>query len=82
MELIDNVDAVPLNFGRLNISVGFTHEDGKARYCLSYVVHSLIVIAELRKFMYIPKAYFNAVRRREPRQLENATETLLFRRYE
>jgi len=36
--------------------------------------------ADLNTFMRIPRAYFNAVRRREPRQLsERATETLLFK---
>ena len=35
---------------------------------------------DLGHFMYIPKAYFDAVARREPRQLSNATETLLFSR--
>ena len=35
---------------------------------------------DLEKFMYIPKAYFDAVARREPRQLPKATETLLFSR--
>ena len=36
--------------------------------------------ADLNTFMRIPRAYFNAVRRREPRQLtEKATETLLFK---
>ena len=35
---------------------------------------------DLETFMYIPRAYFAAVRRREPRQLAKATETLLFSR--
>lgn len=35
---------------------------------------------DLDKFMRIPRAYFDAVRRREPRQLtERATETLIFK---
>lgn len=54
-------EVVPLNFGRMNITVAFTNED------------------DLRQFMYIPKAYFDAVKRREPRQLEKATETLIFK---
>ncbi|KAL9099199.1 MAG: hypothetical protein Q9163_005264 [Psora crenata] len=35
---------------------------------------------DLQSFMYIPRAYFEAVSRREPLQLARATETLLFRR--
>jgi hypothetical protein len=35
--------------------------------------------SELKRFMYIPKAYFTAVKRREPRELGNCTETLLFK---
>ena len=54
-------DTIPLNFGRMNITVGFTNED------------------DLQQFMYIPRAYFDAVKRREPRQFERATETLLFK---
>ena len=54
-------DAIPLNFGRMNITVAFTNED------------------DLQQFMYIPRAYFDAVKRREPRQFEKATETLLFK---
>ena len=54
-------DAIPLNFGRMNITVAFTNED------------------DLQQFMYIPRAYFDAVKRREPRQLGRATETLLFK---
>lgn len=54
-------DTIPLNFGRMSITVGFTNED------------------DLQQFMYIPKAYFDAVKRREPRQFEKATETLLFK---
>ena len=54
-------DAIPLNFGRMNITVAFTNED------------------DLQQFMYIPRAYFDAVKRREPRQLGKATETLLFK---
>lgn len=54
-------DAIPLNFGRMNITVAFTNED------------------DLQQFMYIPRAYFDAVKRREPRQFERATETLLFK---
>lgn len=53
-------EVIPLNFGRMNITVAFTNED------------------DLRQFMYIPKAYFDAVQRREPRPLDKATETLLF----
>ena len=34
---------------------------------------------DLQQFMHIPRAYFEAVKRREPRQLEMATETMLFR---
>ena len=34
---------------------------------------------DLQQFMYIPRAYFDAVKRREPRQFEKATETLLFK---
>lgn len=34
---------------------------------------------DLHKFMSIPRAYFNAVRRREPRQLNYATERLLWK---
>ena len=55
-------EAIPLNFGRMNITVAFTNEE------------------DLQNFMYIPKAYFDAVARREPRQLAKATETLLFSR--
>ena len=54
-------DAIPLSFGRMNITVAFTNED------------------DLQQFMYIPRAYFDAVKRREPRQLGRATETLLFK---
>ena len=54
-------DTIPLNFGRMNVTVGFTNED------------------DLQQFMYIPRAYFDAVKRREPRQFEKATETLLFK---
>lgn len=54
-------DAVPLNFGRMNITVAFTNED------------------DLQQFMYIPRAYFDAVKRREPRHFDKATETLLFK---
>ena len=54
-------DTIPLNFGRMNITVAFTNED------------------DLQQFMYIPRAYFDAVKRREPRQFEKATETLLFK---
>ena len=54
-------DTIPLNFGRMNITVGFTNED------------------DLQQFMYIPRAYFDAVKKREPRQFEKATETLLFK---
>ncbi|KAL8698419.1 MAG: hypothetical protein Q9224_001861 [Gallowayella concinna] len=36
--------------------------------------------ADQQRFMDFPRNYFNAVRRREPRQLEKATETLLFDR--
>lgn len=35
--------------------------------------------SDLKQFMYIPKAYFTAVKKREPRELENCTETLLFK---
>lgn len=31
--------------------------------------------------MAIPRAYFDAVKRREPRQLEKATEKVLFEQY-
>ena len=55
-------EAVPLNFGQMNIMVAFTNEE------------------DLQSFMYIPQAYFDAVSRREPRQLAKATETLLFSR--
>lgn len=56
------IEAIPLNFGRMNVSVAFTNE------------------ADLQTFMRIPRDYFNAVRRREPRQLsDRATETLLFK---
>ena len=34
---------------------------------------------DLRQFMHIPKAYFDAVKWREPRHLEEATKTLLFK---
>ena len=34
---------------------------------------------DLDKFMRIPREYFDAVRRREPRQLDDATETLIFK---
>lgn len=34
---------------------------------------------DLQGFMSIPQAYFKAVRRREPRQMNHATEQLLFR---
>lgn len=34
---------------------------------------------DLQQFMYIPRAYFDAVKRREPRQFEKATETLIFK---
>lgn len=54
-------EAIPLNFGRMNITVAFTNQE------------------DLQQFMYIPKAYFEAVKRREPRRLEKATETLLFK---
>lgn len=55
-------EAIPLDFGRMNVSVAFTNE------------------ADLQTFMRIPRDYFNAVRRREPRQLsDRATETLLFK---
>ena len=56
------MEAIPFNFGHMNISIAFTNEQ------------------DFERFMYIPKAYFDAVARREPRQLSKATETLLFSR--
>ncbi|MCJ1465306.1 hypothetical protein MMC07_003923 [Pseudocyphellaria aurata] len=35
---------------------------------------------DLHELMRIPRDYFNAVKRREPRQLSRATETLIFKR--
>ena len=55
-------EAIPLNFGTMNVTVAFTNEE------------------DLDNFMYIPRAYFEAVKRRLPRQLKSATETLLFSR--
>lgn len=54
-------EALPLNFGRMNVSVSFLYQ------------------TDLDRFMYIPDAYFKAVKKREPRMLRNATETLLFK---
>lgn len=59
---VDVRDGIPLNFGRMNITVAFLDHN------------------EQQKFMDLPRSYFDAVRRREPRQLESATETLLFDR--
>lgn len=59
---VDTKDGIPLNFGKMNITVAFVNNDDQQR------------------FMDIPRSYFNAVKRREPRQLEKATETLLFDR--
>lgn len=55
-------EAIPLNFGAMNITVAFTNEE------------------DLENFMNIPRAYFEAVKCRLPRQLKSATETLLFSR--
>ena len=54
-------EAIPLNFGRMNVSIAFPFAD------------------ELNRFMYIPRAYFEAVKKREPRELTYSTETLLFK---
>lgn len=59
---VDVRDGMPLNFGKMSITVAFT-SDG-----------------EQQRFMDFPRTYFNAVKRREPRQMERATETLLFDR--
>ncbi|KAL8774307.1 MAG: hypothetical protein Q9209_001058 [Squamulea sp. 1 TL-2023] len=59
---VDVKDGVPLNFGRMSVTVAFANDGAQQR------------------FMDFPRTYFNSVKRREPRQLENATETLLFDR--
>lgn len=59
---VDMTDGMPLNFGKMKITIAFASDDDRQR------------------FMDFPRSYFNAVRRREPRQLEKATETLLFDR--
>ncbi|KAI9799927.1 MAG: hypothetical protein M1825_004298 [Sarcosagium campestre] len=51
---------LPLQFGRMKVSVAFQNED------------------DLQKFMWIPESYFAAVKKRDPRQLLNATESTLF----
>ncbi|KAL8659283.1 MAG: hypothetical protein Q9202_007201 [Teloschistes flavicans] len=58
----DMKDGIPLNFGKMRVTVAFVDEGDQER------------------FMDLPRNYFNAVKRREPRQLEKATETLLFDR--
>ncbi|KAL9580814.1 MAG: hypothetical protein Q9203_006151, partial [Teloschistes exilis] len=55
----DEDDGIPLNFGKLKMTVAFVDP------------------GDQRRFMDLPRTYFNAVKRREPRQLEKATETLL-----
>ncbi|KAL8632425.1 hypothetical protein Q9189_001800 [Teloschistes chrysophthalmus] len=53
-------DGIPLNFGKMKMTVAFVDSGDQQR------------------FMDLPRTYYNAVKRREPRQLEKATETLLF----
>ena len=38
------------------------------------------VVLDLKEFIRIPRTYFQAVSRREPRQLAEATETVIFQR--
>lgn len=38
------------------------------------------VVLDLKDFIRIPRTYFQAVRHREPRQLAEATETVIFQR--
>lgn len=38
------------------------------------------VVLDLEEFVRIPRTYFQAVRRREPQQLAEATETVIFQR--
>ena len=38
--------------------------------------------ADLQEFIRIPRDYFDAVKRREPRQLDKAAETLIFKRFD
>lgn len=38
------------------------------------------VVIDLEEFLRIPRSYFQAVRRREPQQLADATETVIFQR--
>ncbi|CAO1603241.1 hypothetical protein XANCAGTX0491_006833 [Xanthoria calcicola] len=59
---VDVKDGIPLNFGKMNLTVAFVGD------------------GEQQRFMDFPRTYFNAVKRREPRQIERATETLLFNR--
>ncbi|KAI9723315.1 MAG: hypothetical protein M1812_001198 [Candelaria pacifica] len=59
--VVGSTQPLPLHFGRMRVSVGFTSEN------------------DLNRFMYIPEAYFRSVQKREPRQLQDATETLIFR---
>ncbi|KAL8788712.1 MAG: hypothetical protein Q9213_001526 [Squamulea squamosa] len=59
---VDVKDGMPLNFGRMSVTVAFAND------------------GEQQRFMDFPRTYFNSVKRREPRQLEKATETLLFDR--
>lgn len=38
------------------------------------------VVLDLEEFLRIPRTYLQAVRRREPQQLAEATETVIFQR--
>ncbi|KZF21678.1 hypothetical protein L228DRAFT_157664 [Xylona heveae TC161] len=67
----DLVDA-PNKIGMQPVAVPLNFD--QSRVSLSFTTS-----ADLDRFMYIPREYFRAVKRREPRELIDATETLIFR---
>ncbi|KAL8726515.1 MAG: hypothetical protein Q9181_006025 [Wetmoreana brouardii] len=55
----------PLKYGKMDITIAFVNVEN---------------VEDQQRFMNLPRSHFNVVRRREHRQLEKATETLLFDR--
>ena len=74
-DLPDNPLSKATSPGEIHTNDGIPLHFGKPNINIAFTNHD-----DQDRFMDFPRSYFNAVKRREPRQLDKATETLLYDR--
>ncbi|KAL8641509.1 MAG: hypothetical protein Q9226_008624, partial [Calogaya cf. arnoldii] len=74
-DLQDGLNQGSPSTGDVDVRDGILLNFGKMSITVAFISDG-----EQQRFMDFPRTYFNAVKRREPRQMERATETLLFDR--